>query len=177
MSGTLWTIGHSNRPIEEFLELLRENQIECLADVRRFPGSRKHPQFGKEPLALSLAKAGIGYRHYEALGGRRRQRLADSPNSAWRVEQFAAYADYTLSAEFQAALAELTDLARNERTAIMCAEQDWHSCHRRIIADVLVARGWQVQNIVRKHRIEPHVLPDFARAQDQQVTYPGTTLF
>ena len=177
MSGTLWTIGHSNRSIEAILELLAENQIERLADVRRFPGSRKHPQFGKEPLAQSLAEAGIEYRHFEALGGRRRQRLADSPNSAWRVEQFAAYADYTLSAEFQVALAELTDLARSKRTAIMCAEQDWHSCHRRIIADVLVARGWQVQNIVRKNCTQPHALPDFARVEGAQVTYPGTTLF
>ena len=174
---TLWTIGHSNRSIDAFLELLAENQIECLADVRRFPGSRKHPQFGQEPLQHSLADAGIEYRHFEALGGRRRERLPDSPNSAWRVEQFAAYADYTQSAEFQAALAELISLASGKRTAVMCAEQDWHSCHRRIIADVLTARGWEVLDIVRKNRTEPHELPDFARVLDQHVTYPGGTLF
>lgn len=174
---TLWTIGHSNLSIEGFLELLAENQIECLADVRRFPGSRKHPQFGQEPLSRSLAEAGIEYHHFEALGGRRRERLPESPNSAWRVEQFAAYADYTLSAEFQRALGELMALARDKRTAIMCAEQDWHSCHRRLIADALVARGWQVQNIVRKNRTEPHALPDFARVEGQVVTYPRATLF
>jgi uncharacterized protein (DUF488 family) len=177
MSATLWTIGHSNRSLEAFLELLRENQIECLADVRRFPGSRKHPQFGKEELPRSLAAAGIEYRHFEALGGRRRERLPNSPNTAWRVEQFAAYADYTLSAEFEAALAELMDLARSKRTAIMCAEADWHSCHRRLIADVLVARGWQVLDIVRKNRTEPHALPDFARIENDRVIYPGATLF
>src|SRR5262245_48321080 len=177
MIRTLWTIGHSNRSIEQFLDLLRENQSECLADVRRFPGSRKHPQFGKDELPRSLANAGIEYRHFEALGGRRRERLPNSPNSAWRVEQFAAYADYTQSAEFQAALAALIDLARSKRTAIMCAEQDFHSCHRRIIADVLVARGWQVHNIVRKNRTEPHALPDFSRVKEGRVTYPGATLF
>jgi uncharacterized protein (DUF488 family) len=177
MADQLWTIGHSNRSIEAFLELLAENQIECLADVRRFPGSRKHPQFGKEELPRSLAEAGIEYGHFEALGGRRRERLPDSPNGAWRVEQFAAYADYTLTPEFESALAELTALARSKRTAVMCAEQDWHSCHRRLIADVLVARGWQVQDIVRKNRTEPHVLPDFARVEGERVTYPGATLF
>ena len=83
MSETLWTIGHSNRSMEAFLDLLRENQIECLADVRRFPGSRKHPQFGKDELPRSLSEAGIEYKHFEALGGRRRERLPDSPNSAW----------------------------------------------------------------------------------------------
>lgn len=177
MADQLWTIGHSNRPIEAFLELLRENQVACLADVRRFPGSRKHPQFGKEELPRSLAEAGIEYRHFEALGGRRRERLADSPNGAWRVEQFAAYADYTLSAEFGSALEELMSAARAKRTAIMCAEQDFHSCHRRLIADALVARGWEVYNIVRKQRTEPHTLPDFARVEGERVTYPGATLF
>jgi uncharacterized protein (DUF488 family) len=93
------------------------------------------------------------------------------------VEQFAAYADYTQSAEFQSALAELMALARASRTAVMCAEQDWHSCHRRLIADALVARGWQVLDIVRKNRSEPHMLPDFARMDGEQVTYPGATLF
>jgi len=177
MSETLWTIGHSNRSMEAFLDLLRENQIECLADVRRFPGSRKHPQFGKDELPLSLSEAGIKYKHFEALGGRRRERLPDSPNSAWRVEQFAAYADYTQSSAFQSALADLTELANGKRTAIMCAEQDWHSCHRRLIADALVARGWQVLNIVRKNRTEPHMLPDFSRVENGRVTYPGAMLF
>lgn len=176
-SQTLWTIGHSNRSIEAFLELLHENRIDCLVDVRRFPGSRKHPQFGKDELPRSLAEAGLEYRHIEGLGGRRRERLADSPNTAWRVEQFGAYADYTLSAEFAAALSELMKLASHKRTAIMCAEADWHSCHRRLIADVLVARGWQVLDIVRKNRCEPHLLPDFARVENEQVTYPGNTLF
>jgi uncharacterized protein (DUF488 family) len=174
---TLWTIGHSSHSIEKFLELLAENQIALLADVRRFLGSRKHPQFGTDALARSLAGAGIEYRHFEALGGRRRERLFDSPNSAWRVEQFAAYADYALSAEFQRALADLAAHAAAQRTAMMCAEADWHSCHRRLIADALTARGWQVLHIARRNRVEAHALPDFARVEGERVTYPGQTLF
>src|SRR5687767_7972443 len=98
----IWTVGHSTRSIEALLEILAAGGIKLLADVRRFPGSRRHPQFGKEALAASLAEAGIGYRHFVDLGGRRSQRLVNSPNTAWRVEQFNAYADYMQAAEFQA---------------------------------------------------------------------------
>ena len=107
----IWTIGHSTHAIETFLGLLASQSIECLADVRRFPGSRRHPQFRQESLKQSLADAGIEYVHFPALGGRRSGRLPDSPNGAWRVEAFNTYADYMLSAEFEQALAELVELA------------------------------------------------------------------
>src|SRR5437660_12702992 len=122
MTSSIWTVGHSTRPIEGLLKLLAAADIQLLADVRRFPGSRRHPQFNQEALAASLADAGIEYRHFVDLGGRRSERLANSPNTAWRVESFNAYADYLQSAEFCAALDELMTAAREQPTAIMCSE-------------------------------------------------------
>src|SRR5262245_64884025 len=119
---TIWTVGHSTRPIEELLALLAAGGIKLLADVRRFPGSRRHPQFNQEALAKSLMDAGIEYRHFVDLGGRRSKRLPESPNTAWRVEQFNAYADYMQSPEFLAALEELQSAAQTQPTAIMCYE-------------------------------------------------------
>lgn len=170
---TLWTIGHSTHAIEKFLDLLASQAIECLADVRRFPGSRKHPQFGQDNLRQSLAAAGIDYVHFPALGGRRSGRLPDSPNGAWRVEAFNTYADYMLSAEFEQTLTELTSLAAARRTAIMCAEALPSRCHRRLISDVLTARGWRVLHIMTVRRVEEHRLPEFARAEGGMVTYPA----
>lgn len=170
---TVWTIGHSTHSIEELVRLLSSQAIACLADVRRFPGSRKHPQFGQENLRQSLADAGIDYVHFPALGGRRRGRLPDSPNGAWRVEAFNTYADYMLSAEFQTALDALTELAASRRTAIMCAEALPSRCHRRLISDVLTTRGWQVLHIMSSRRVEEHRLPEFARAEGGMVTYPA----
>ena len=174
---TLWTIGHSNRTIEVFLELLESQSIRLLADVRRFPGSRKHPQFNGEALQASLSAAGIGYRHFVDLGGRRNQRLPDSPNTAWRVQSFNAYADHLQSHEFQAALGELMELATEQRTAIMCSEALPWQCHRRIIADAFVARGWTVLDIMGTGKPKPHALTEFAKISDGTVTYPGGTLF
>lgn len=172
-SPVLWTIGHSTHSIDEFLRLLASQSIACLADVRRFPGSRKHPQFGQESLRQSLAGAGIEYVHFPALGGRRRGRLTDSPNGAWRVEAFNTYADYMLSVEFEQALVGLITLAAARRTVIMCAEALPWRCHRRLISDVLTARGWQVLHIMTSHRVDEHRLPEFARAQGGMVTYPA----
>ena len=174
---TLWTVGHSTRPIEELLELLAAGEIKLLADVRRYPGSRRHPQFSQEALAASLAEAGIEYRHFVDLGGRRSTRLPDSPNTAWRVESFHAYADYIQSPEFQAALDELIDAARQQPTAIMCSEALPQKCHRRIISDALVARGWQVRHLLSPKRIEDHQLTPFARVEGTEVTYPANALF
>src|SRR5688572_12820918 len=168
---TLWTIGHSTHTIEKFLELLASQSIECLADVRRFPGSRRHPQFGQESLSQSLAVAGIEYVHFPALGGRRSGRLPDSPNGAWRVEAFNTYADYMLSADFEQALHELVELAAARRTAIMCAEALPSKCHRRLIADLLSARGWSVRHIMTAPRVDDHQLPEFARVAGNRVTY------
>jgi uncharacterized protein (DUF488 family) len=173
----IWTVGHSNREADALLDLLRAEQIELLADVRRFPGSKRQPQFRQESLQHELAAAGIGYQHFVDLGGRRSARLPDSPNTAWRVESFNAYADHMQTPEFQAALDELIAAARQQRTAIMCSEAVPWRCHRRLIADALLARGWAVLDILGPGRIQKHALTDFARIQDGQVTYPGGTLF
>lgn len=174
---TIWTIGHSNCSIEEFLEILASHSIALVADVRRFPGSRRHPQFGSEDLRASLAEAGIEYRHFADLGGRRTKRAEGSPNTAWRVEAFNAYADYMQTAEFQATLAALKDEAQTCGTAILCAEALPWRCHRRLIADALVAQGWTVLDILGVGKFQQHALPDFARVAGPLVTYPGETLF
>ena len=173
----LWTIGHSNRPIAEFVALLQESQISLLADVRRFPASRAHPHFNREALEQSLSEAGIAYRHFPELGGRRSVRLPDSPNTGWRVEAFNAYADHMQSAEFQTARQQLADLAAHARTVIMCAEALPWQCHRRLIADAFLAAGWTVLDIMAPGKTPPHKLTDFAQVIDDTVTYPGGTLF
>ena len=145
--------------------------------MRRFPGSRRHPQFGQEALDTSLAKAGIAYCHFIGLGGRRSQRLPDSPNTASAREQFNAYADYMQSDEFLTALEELMAAARKSPTAVMCSEALPQKCHRRLIADALVARGWIVQHLLSAKRIEDHTLTPFARVAGTAVTYPAETLF
>jgi len=177
MAGTIWTIGHSNHPLARFIELLAGQSIELVADVRRFPASRAHPHFAGEALAASLAAAGVGYRHFPELGGRRNKRQADSPNTAWRVTAFNAYADHLQSVEAQAALAQLTQLAAVKRTALVCAEALPWQCHRRIIADALLAAGWTVLDIMPAGKATEHQLPDFARVEAGIVTYPGGTLF
>jgi uncharacterized protein (DUF488 family) len=176
MTLCLWTIGHSTRSIEDFLELLREHAIELLVDVRRFPASRRHPHFVREALAASLATAGIAYRHEEDLGGRRNPR-ADSVNLAWNVAGFRGYADYTATSAFQAALERLVVDSSSKRTAFMCAEALPERCHRRLIADVLVARGIGVVHILARGRSRPHVLAPHARVgADGRITYPSEPL-
>jgi uncharacterized protein (DUF488 family) len=176
-SPTLWTIGHSTHRIETFLALLESQAIACLADVRRFPGSRRHPQFSQQSLTESLAARSVDYVHFPALGGRRSGRLSDSPNGAWRVEAFNCYADYMLSAEFEEALEGLVTRASQVRTAIMCAEALPSRCHRRLISDVLTARGWTMRHILTARRVEEHRLPEFARVKNGNVIYPAATLF
>jgi uncharacterized protein (DUF488 family) len=173
----IWTAGHSTRPIAEFLKLLAAGEVRLLADVRRFPGSRRHPHFGQAPLAEALVEAGIEYRHFEALGGRRTERLPDSPNTAWRVESFNAYADYMQSAEFNVALEQLAAAAEETRTAIMCSEALPQKCHRRLISDALVVRGWRVRHLLSPTRIEDHALTPFARVDGTNLTYPEAQLF
>ena len=173
----IWTIGHSTRSIDELLAILSSAQIKLLADVRRFPGSRRYPQFNQEPLQDSLAVAGIGYQHFLDLGGRRTERLPDSPNTAWRVESFNAYADFMHSAAFLAALDELQTTAKQTPTAVMCSEALPHKCHRRLIADALLVRNWQVRHLLSKTRIDDHQLTPFARAEGIALTYPSATLF
>jgi len=148
-----------------------------VADVRRSPGSRKHPQFNGANLEGSLREAGIGYRHFPDLGGRRKKRADGSPNTAWRVEAFNAYADHMQTAEFRQALAELEVGAQDTPTTIMCAEALPWRCHRRLIADALAARGWTVFDIFRAGKARQHDLPEFAKVVEGEVTYPGETLF
>ena len=174
---TLWTAGHSTRTIVQFLELLAAGDVKLLADVRRFPGSRRYPHFNAEPLAESLREAGIDYRHFVDLGGRRRERLPQSPNRAWRVESFNAYADHMQSPEFLAALDELMAAAETTPTTIMCSEALPHRCHRRLIADALVVRGWRVRHLLSPKRIDDHQLTPFARVAGTAITYPESTLF
>lgn len=177
MSPQIWTIGHSNRSLDEFVSLLRGAAIEAIADVRRFPGSRKHPQFGSEALAAGLAAAGIEYRHFPSLGGRRSRSAGPSPNTAWRVEAFNAYADYMQTPEFSEALEDLIRLATRQRTAMMCSEALPWRCHRRLIADALLVRGWEVLDILGEGQIKPRGLTEFASVTGTTLTYPGGTLF
>jgi uncharacterized protein (DUF488 family) len=169
----MFTIGHSTHPIGRFLELLRRHGIEVLADVRRFPGSRRHPQFGAEALAGSLTDAGIDYASFgDELGGRRRADR-DSANAGWRSGQFRGYADHMATDEFASGLATLESAAAARPAAIMCAEGDWRRCHRRLIADALVARGWRVLHIARDGRLERHEPTPFAVLDRDRVSYPG----
>lgn len=173
MPHDIWTIGHSNRSIDELLDLLTGGKIELLVDVRRYPGSRAHPHFNRDALERSLAEQGIGYRHLEGLGGRRSTRLADSPNTAWRVDSFNRYADYMDTPEFGGALQELIALAERRRTAIMCSEAVPWRCHRRLIADALIVRGWSVYDIMGPGPAKPHAMTEFARWKSGRLTYPA----
>ena len=171
-AGQILTIGHSTHGGERFLALLRGPRVGLLCDVRRYPGSRRHPQFNADALGAALERAGIGY---EALGnelGGRRRPGPDSRNAGWRVPGFRAYADHMGSAEFQAGLERLEKLAHRRRTAIMCAEGAWRRCHRRLISDALAARGWRVLHIRPDGRLEEHELPPFAVVTDGAVSYP-----
>lgn len=156
---TVWTIGHSVRTADELVMVLKAYDIELVADVRRFPASRRLPQFAGAALERSLAAAGISYCSIVALGGRRRP-VKDSPNDAWRVEAFRGYADYLATEQFAEGLFELLMLANGLRTVVMCAEVLWWRCHRRLIADVLVSLGVRVMHVrdektVEEHRIAP----------------------
>ncbi|HVX12487.1 MAG TPA: DUF488 domain-containing protein [Pirellulales bacterium] len=169
----IWTIGHSNRSLDDFLTLLSGQQIKLLADIRRFPASRAHPHFNGEALAESLAEHDIDYRHFGGLGGRRNTRLADSPNTAWRVDSFNRYADYMTTGEFAAALDELIVAAASRRTAVMCSEAVPWRCHRRLVADALIVRGWEVRDILAKGPAKPHPMTPFARVSAGRLTYPA----
>ena len=166
----VWTIGHSTRGLDEFLELLSNNEIELLADVRRFPGSRKYPHFGGELLGESLHAEGIEYRHFAELGGRRKP-LRDSHNDVWRNDSFRGYADYMETAEFQNALDELLEIAREKRIALMCSEAVWWRCHRSLIADTLKARGVPVIHIMSATKNEMHPYTSAARLENGRLTY------
>ena len=176
MSVRVYTIGHSTRPIGAFIDLLRAEGVTLLADVRRFPRSRRHPQFNIEALPAALAGSGIDYRHFEALGGRRKRTLTEdaSPNAGWETEGFRSYADYAMTAPFRSALDTLIGLAQTRTPAIMCAEALWWQCHRRIISDYLLIAGIDVVHILAAHETQPAELTPGAEPQaDGTLHYPA----
>jgi uncharacterized protein (DUF488 family) len=174
---TLWTIGHSTRSLDELLELLRGERIEGIADVRRYPGSRRLPHFGRDAFCGALESGGIEYRHFLGLGGRR-EPAPDSPNTAWRSESFRAYADYMETAEFQAAADELAAFATAKRVAVLCAEAVWWRCHRGLLSDRFKVDGWEVLHITGRGRTEPHPYTSAASIVDGRLSYaaPQQTL-
>jgi uncharacterized protein (DUF488 family) len=167
----IWTIGHSTRNIDAFISLLEENGIKLLADVRSLPGSKRYPQFNKEPLAESLNAHGIRYEHFPELGGRRKSE-PDSRNTAWRNASFRGYADYMETEEFHKGMERLLALAGEAGpAAIMCAEAVWWRCHRSLIADYLKARGIDVMHILDANKIEPHPFTSAARIVNGELNY------
>ncbi|MGH8211795.1 MAG: DUF488 family protein [Rhodanobacteraceae bacterium] len=169
-AGTIWTIGHSTRSLQEFLALLADNDIEALADVRRYPGSRRHPHFNAETLARALKEAGIEYEPFPELGGRRKPR-PDSPHTQWRNVAFRAYADYMDTPEFHAGIERLAALAREKRTAVMCSEAVWWRCHRRLIADGFRARSVRVLHILDAKHVVEHPRDAAPQAPNGELDY------
>lgn len=151
----IWTIGHSTRTSEEFLNLLQENDIQKLVDVRRFPGSRKYPQYNQDELETLLNNSQITYCLMEDLGGRRKPN-PESKNTIWRHPSFRAYADYMETEQFQRALVELEIMAKMKKCAIMCSEAVWWRCHRSMISDQLKAEGWEVLHIMGHNQVQEH---------------------
>jgi uncharacterized protein (DUF488 family) len=166
------TIGHSTRPIDVFVDLLKENGVDTLVDVRRHPGSRTQPQFNVEPLRASLGDAGIDYAWFEALGGRRRAR-PDSHNTRWRNASFRGYADHMETPQFAAAFARLTTLCDQHDCAIMCAELLWWRCHRSLIADALQAGGRPVAHIGPDGMLIAHPYTGAAWIDNGRLRYDG----
>jgi uncharacterized protein (DUF488 family) len=188
----IWTIGHSTRSIENFISLLKKNEIKLLADVRLLPGSKRYPQFNREALAESLNAHGIRYEHFPELGGRRKPN-ADSRNTAWRNASFRGYADYMETEEFHKGVERLLAFARNDglgspesfrgsetvtpwSTAIMCAEAVWWRCHRSLISDYLKARDIEVMHILDANKIEPHPFTSAARIVNGELSYRPESL-
>lgn len=169
MTPKIWTLGHSNLEWAQFLELLTQNKVQLLVDVRRFPGSRKYPHFNKDAMIKSLEDAGIEYIHMEALGGRRSP-LKNSINTAWKNKAFQGYADYMNTMEFQNAAENVMKMTDMKRTAIMCSEAVWWSCHRSLIADYFKWKGVEVLHIVGK-KVTPHPYTSPARIRNGVLEY------
>jgi len=169
---TLWTIGHSTRSLDEFIALLKGNDIEVLADVRHFPGSRKYPHFNVEPLQHGLKEAGIRHEPFTELGGRRKVQPG-SPNTAWRHPAFRGYADYMQTDAFRAGIERLKALASKQRTAIMCSEAVWWRCHRGLVSDVFKLHGTRVLHIMGPGSPSEHPYTSAAHLVDGRLDYSG----
>lgn len=171
-NATIYTVGHSTRSFDEFVDLLRSHGVAAVADVRLIPGSRKFPHFGSDFLAEHLPGRGIAYLPFKQLGGRRRA-AADSPNMGWRNQSFRGYADFMQTDAFTRGLEELMVAARSRRTTTMCAEAVPWRCHRSLIGDALLVRGWEVLDIMTDKKATPHKLTSFASVNGTTITYPA----
>jgi uncharacterized protein (DUF488 family) len=168
---TLFTVGHSTHPLQEFIDIMKAHGIEQLVDVRSIPRSRHVPQFNSDVLEPALGEAGIAYAPIKTLGGRRHSRKG-SINMGWRNASFRGYADYMATEGFAEGLEELTEIARKRKTAIMCAEAVPWRCHRSLIADAMMLRGWEVLEIMSAQAARPHKLTPFLKVVDGMPTYP-----
>ena len=175
----IYTLGHSNRPWAEFLDLLRTYGIEVVADIRAFPSSRHYPHFSQENLKAALEKEGIRYVWLgKELGGYRKKGLGKaSPNTAWESLGFRNFADHMLSEEFLNGVEKLLELAREKKTVVLCAERFWWRCHRRLLSDWLLAHGYRVLHILDLGQVSEHELPPFARIVAGGVIYPREDLW
>jgi uncharacterized protein (DUF488 family) len=170
---TIYTVGHSTRSLDELVEMLKAHGVAGVADVRRFAGSRRLPHFNAEHLAAELPRRGLAYLPCPLLGGRRKSEPGSSENAGWRNASFRAYADYMQTPPFAKALERLTERAREAPLAMMCAEAVPWRCHRSLIADALIARGWIVLDVMSETKATPHKLTPFARLDGTRVTYPA----
>jgi len=170
----VFTIGHSTRPISEFIQLLELHAIAAVADVRTIPKSRHNPQYNEDALRASLNEQGIQYNWMKGLGGLRHT-VHDSVNMGWKNASFRGFADYMQTPEFAENLAALITAAAATRTAIMCAEAVPWRCHRSLIGDALVVRGITVEDIISEHSCQPHKLTPFAKVNGLTITYPAIT--
>lgn len=169
---TIYTIGHSTHPIDEFVGILKAYEIQQLVDVRTVPGSRHNPQFSKAELEVSMPASGIRYVHMPELGGLRKA-TKDSVNMGWRNASFRNYADYMQTEAFASGITKLIELASEHTTAIMCAEAVPWRCHRSLIGDAVLVRGIEVMDIMSEKSSRPHELTSFAKVDGVEVTYPG----
>jgi len=165
------TIGHSTRPLDDFIDLLETHRVKTIVDVRTVPRSRHNPQFNLDTLPQTLRSAEIGYEHMSGLGGLRHP-LRDSPNMGWQNSSFRGFADYMLTEEFEKNLEELIGFVPRKRICLMCAEAVPWRCHRSLIADALLVRSLSVEHIMSKTKTQPHRLTPFARVDGTRITYP-----
>jgi len=172
MNSTIYTIGHSTHPIDEFIRILQAYKIELLVDVRTIPKSRHNPQFNKDDLMETLRKHDIAYTHLEGLGGLRHT-TKTSINTAWKNSSFRGFADYMQTPEFTSSLEALIELGREKSTVIMCAEAVPWRCHRSLIGDALLIRDIQVIDIMGEQTSKPHLLTPWAKVSGDEITYPG----